>query len=52
MRRRVVRFAPEARDDIFAIYDAIADAGGAGTALAFVERLYYAGRDWARAGMP
>lgn len=39
MKSRRVVFAPEARDDINALYDWIADAAGADTAFAYIERL-------------
>jgi toxin ParE1/3/4 len=37
--RREVVFAPEARDDLLALYDWIAGAADPDTALAYVERL-------------
>jgi len=37
--RRAVLFAPEARADIFALYDWIADAASPAVALAYVERI-------------
>lgn len=39
MKRREVVFAPEAREDLIAIYDWIADAADANIAMAYVERL-------------
>lgn len=39
MKRRSVVFAPEARDDLFELYDWLADTVGPDTALAYIERL-------------
>lgn len=39
MKRRKVIFAPEAREDLIALYDWIADAAGANVAIGYVERL-------------
>lgn len=39
MREREVVFAPEARDDLIAIYDWIARAAHPNTALSYVERV-------------
>ncbi len=39
MKTRAVVFAPEAQDDLFRLYDWIAEAAGADTALSYVERL-------------
>ena len=39
MKERAVIFAPEARDDLFALYDWIADAAGTQTAIGYIERL-------------
>ena len=39
MKERAVTFAPEARDDLFALYDWIADAIGVRTAIGYIERL-------------
>ena len=39
MKTRAVVFAPEAQDDLFRLYDWIAEAAGANTALAYIERL-------------
>ena len=39
MKERAVIFAPEARDDLFALYDWIADAAGTRTAIGYIERL-------------
>ncbi len=38
MRHRV-RFAPEARDDLLALYDYLADAAGAARAMAYLARI-------------
>ncbi|AXS39537.1 type II toxin-antitoxin system RelE/ParE family toxin [Breoghania sp. L-A4] len=39
MKQRAVQFAPEARDDLFALYDWIAEAADALTAMVYIERL-------------
>ena len=39
MRKREVVFAPEARADLVTIYDHVAEAAGAKTALGYVERI-------------
>jgi toxin ParE1/3/4 len=39
LKRREVIFAPEARDDLFALYDWIADAASPQVALSYVERI-------------
>ena len=39
MKRREVVFAPEAREDLAAVYDWIAEAASAELALRYVERL-------------
>lgn len=39
MKQRTVVFAPEARDDILAIYDWISARAGPRTALSYIERL-------------
>ena len=39
MKQRGVIFAPEARDDLFALYDWIAEAAGPPTAMGYLERL-------------
>lgn len=39
MKARQVFFSPEAQDDLFALYDWIAEAASAGTAMAYVERI-------------
>ena len=39
MKRREVIFAPEALEDLVALYDWIADAAGPATALGYIERL-------------
>jgi toxin ParE1/3/4 len=39
VKRREVVFAPEAQEDLAAIYDWIADAAGANVAMGYVERL-------------
>lgn len=39
MKRRVVEISEEARRDLFALYDWIAEAGSPNTALAYVERI-------------
>lgn len=39
MKERVVRFSPEARDDLLALYDWIAAAAHPDTALSYVERI-------------
>lgn len=39
MRERSVEFAPEARDDLVALYDVIADAAGPQTAMGYIDRL-------------
>jgi toxin ParE1/3/4 len=39
VRRREVVFAPEARDDLWRLYEAIATAAGASVALAYIERI-------------
>ncbi len=39
MKRRIVEISEEARRDLFALYDWIAEAGSPDTALAYVERI-------------
>ncbi len=39
MKERLVAFAPEARNDLIAIYDWIADRAGPGVALGYIERI-------------
>ena len=39
MIRRAIEFAPEARDDLLAIYDWIADAASPESALGYLQRL-------------
>lgn len=39
MKRRIVVFAPEARDDLFRIHDWIESSSSPAVALSFVERL-------------
>ena len=39
MRRRAVVFAPEARDDLWRLYEGIATAAGMSIALAYIERI-------------
>ena len=39
MKRREVVFAPEARDDVFALFDWISAAAGKGAASKYLERL-------------
>lgn len=39
MKRRSVVFSPEARDDLFELYDWLADAAGPDTAIAYIQRL-------------
>jgi len=39
VKRRVVEISQDARDDLFALYDWIAEAGSPDTALAYVERI-------------
>ncbi len=39
MKRYEVIFAPEARDDLVALYDWIADAASPATALSYIERI-------------
>ena len=39
MKERIVVFSPEARNDLFALHDRIAEAAGPETALSYVERL-------------
>ena len=48
MKKRRVVFAPEARDDVNALYDWIAQAADPDTALGYIERLeaYSATLSW------
>jgi toxin ParE1/3/4 len=39
LKRRLVVFAPEARDDLVQLYDWIADAADPSTAMAYIERI-------------
>ena len=39
MKERLVLFSPEARDDLFALYDWIAAAAHPDTALSYIERI-------------
>lgn len=39
MRKRAVVFSPEARDDLLALYDWIAERGGARVAMSYIDRL-------------
>ena len=39
MRERAVEFAPEALEDLRSLYDWIADAAGAQTALGYIDRI-------------
>jgi len=39
VKRRIVEISEEARRDLFALYDWIAEAGSPDTALAYVERI-------------
>ena len=39
MRERTVVFSPQARDDLIALYDWIADSAGADIALSYIGRL-------------
>lgn len=50
MKKRRVVFAPEARDDVNALYDWIAQAADPDTALGYIERLEAYCRDLELAG--
>ncbi len=39
MKRREIIFAPEARDDLFALYEWISEKAGADTTLNYIQRL-------------
>jgi toxin ParE1/3/4 len=49
VKRRKVVFAPEARDDLLRLYDWIAGAAGAKTAMAYIDKIeaYCLGFDFA-----
>ena len=49
VKERTVVFAPEARDNLFALYDWIADAAGTQTAIGYIEPLEAYCRNFSRA---